>query len=36
MLEQQGGCEGVESVEIRLLAKAHATGRAFDLGAGAG
>lgn len=36
MLEHQGGCDGPESVEIRLLAMGHATGRAFDLGARTG
>lgn len=35
VLEHKGGHDGLEVVEIRLLAAEHASGRKFDLGVGA-
>lgn len=34
VLEHKGGCDGLEIIEIRLLAVEHASGRRFDLGLG--
>ncbi len=36
LLEHKGGRDGLEVIEIRLLAVEHASGRSFDLGMGAG